>query len=67
MRHYTAEELADMPTLAVGQADDLKIENHHRRVWLCRCGVADGMPYDDMVTVEAYIDGRWVEIDRYPG
>ena len=62
-----AEELRELPTLATGQTCNLKIDTGDVRVWLCRCGIADGMPYDDAVTVEELIGGRWVEVDQYPG
>lgn len=58
----TADELDEMPTLAQGQADDLKIETVDERVWLCRCGVEDGMPFDNAVTVEYLLKGRWTEV-----
>jgi len=71
IRRYTAEELEEMPTLAQGQADDLKVEETIHgtkyRVWLCRCGVEDGMPYDNAITIERYQYGRWIEVDMYPG
>jgi len=58
------DELEDMPTLAKGQNDDLKIDNHDgERVWLCRSDAADGMPWDNMVTVERYDGQRWVEVE----
>jgi CDGSH-type Zn-finger protein len=63
----TADDLRDRPTLATGQADSLKIDTGQTRYWLCRCGIADGMPYDDQVTVERLIDGRWETVDTYPG
>ena len=66
-RNFTADDLRDRPTLSTGQADDLKIDTGSTRVWLCRCGVADGMPYDDAITVEHLIDGRWVEVEQYAG
>lgn len=70
---YTAEELEGWETLSQGQADDLKvaefIDGFSWRVWLCRCGVEDGMPYDDMVTVEVLDprDHKWKDAARYPG
>lgn len=67
MSRYTAEELRKLPTLCTGQADSLKIDNGKTRVWLCRCGVADGMPYDNAVTVETLQNGRWIETDMYEG
>jgi hypothetical protein len=62
---YTAAELEALPTLCVGQADDLKIETAEYRVWLCRAGVADGMYAENVVTVEACFDGRWRTIATY--
>jgi len=77
---YTAAQLDAMPTLSVGQADDLKIERIQSpgipgpgglRVWLSRVGVLDGMPYDNQITVEEYQnvggDWNWVTVDEYPG
>ncbi len=64
---YTADELRDLPTLSVSQADNLKVDDGETRVWLCRCGVADGMPYDDAITVERLTEGRWRTVAQYPG
>lgn len=64
---YTAEELEAMPTLSVGQADDLKIDTGDTRVWLSRCDVASGEPYPNKVSVEHLVDGRWVVVYEYPG
>lgn len=68
---FTAEELEDKPTLSVAQADNLKFEDLESeppiRVWLCRCGIADGMPYDNQITVEHCIEGQWTSVDVYPG
>jgi hypothetical protein len=58
--------LKRLPTLCVGQADDLKIEDKGRyRVWLSRCGVEDGEPYPNKVTVEVWRDGEWVQERTY--
>lgn len=69
LTHYNAEELEDLPTLAQGQADDLKFDDGEWRVWLCRCDTYDGMPYNDMITVEGYdpADGKWKTAATYPG
>lgn len=64
---YTFHDLFDLETLSTGQTCNLKMENSKHRVWLCRCGVADGMPYDDQITVEELKDGRWVEVCKYAG
>ena len=68
---YTAQELKAMPTLSTGQADDLKIEDEDTdgpyRVWLSRCGVEDGEPYPNKVTIERYDGDRWYDAQTYPG
>lgn len=68
---YTLAELQAMPTLVVGQADDLKVEKDGTRVWLARVGRAQGMPYDNMVSVQTFgthgQGGRsfWKVIEEY--
>lgn len=62
---YTLKELKKLPTLSIGQAEDLKIERGNTRVWLSRCKKEDGEPYTHKVTVERYINGRWVTLKRY--
>lgn len=66
-RWYTADDLRDLPTLCVGQTDDLKIETLTERVWLCRCGIADGAQFREGITVERLIAGRWETVDEYEG
>lgn len=66
MPRYTLKELKALPTLAVGQADDLKMDTGTVRVWLSRCTVEDGEPYDNKVTVECLLNGRWEETETYP-
>lgn len=53
-RNLTLEYLESLPTLSVGQADDLKIDNGDTRVWLSRMTIDDGMEYDNQVTIEKY-------------
>jgi hypothetical protein len=64
---YTAEELESKPTLCVGQESDLKVDTGRKRVWLSRCGVEDGEPFDRKVTVERWDGRRWVISAEYPG
>ena len=67
MRRYTARELSAMPTLAIGQVDDLKIDTGTVRVWLSRCGPEDGEPYRDKVTVEFLWGDGWDVEEEYQG
>lgn len=60
---HTLRELEALPTLTQGQADDLKWESDTRRVWLSRCDVADGEPWDNKVTVEVLVAGDWIEVE----
>lgn len=64
---WTARHLARLPTLATGQADDLKVDTGTERVWLSRCTMDDGEPCDNKVTVERLEGGRWVEVEFYHG
>jgi hypothetical protein len=64
---YTAEQLEDMPTIHSGHYDNLKIETENTRVWLSRMTVADGMPYDNQITVEMLINGKWTTMEEYEG
>lgn len=62
---YTLDYLQSKPTLCTSQADDLKIETDSYRVWLSRCSVEDGEPYDHKVTVEHLIEGSWQVTETY--
>lgn len=54
---YDPEALAALPTLAVGQDADLKLDHGLERVWLSRMGPEDGETH--RVHVEHLVDGRW--------
>ena len=57
---YSKAALDKLPTLAVGQVDDLKIETDTERVWLSRLTKADGVGQDHQITVEhLHADGTW--------
>ncbi len=62
---YTLEELEGLPTLAQGQTCDLKLQVGDRRVWLCRCSVENGEPYNNKVTIERLDNGCWVKHQQY--
>ena len=66
---YTAQALSKLPTLSKGQSCDLKIDTGSCRVWLSRCSTLDGMPFDNMVTVEMFLpcDEKWRTLDTYAG
>lgn len=69
MNTYRAAELRELPTLCVGQADDLKIEEPGHRVWLSRCTVDDGEPVNNKVTIERQepSNGKWYISQVYEG
>ena len=62
---YTLTELKDLPTLAQGQTCNLKLEVGNRRVWLSRCTIEDGEPYNNKVTVERLDNGTWIKDQQY--
>lgn len=65
---YTANELSAMPTLCIGQADNLKLEVDGRRWWLSRCGKADGERYERTVTIEMRTGtNAWITAATYDG
>jgi len=66
MAHYTLEQLENLEDLCIGQADTLKIETADTRVWLSRCTIEDGEPYNNKVTLEKCVNGNWRTVDTYP-
>ena len=56
---YSLQQLITLPTIGDSQFDNLKIETETTRVWLSRCGVEDGEPYPNKVTIEERINGSW--------
>jgi len=66
-KRYTAKELRVFRTIARGWTDNLKIDTGEKRVWLSRCTIADGMPWDNAITEETMIAGRWERTDFYKG
>lgn len=65
MRYYALSELKVLPTLETGWVDDLKIRTPNTRLWLSRLTTADGMPYDNQVTIEELRDGKWITVASY--
>ncbi len=63
---WSLKELEALPTISSGHFDDLKFENPIIRVWLSRMTIADGMPYNNQVTVERLREGIWKTVATYP-
>ena len=55
----TVSDLSAMPTLAVGQADDLKYDDGEVRMWLSRCTARDGL-VGSRISYERLENGRWM-------
>lgn len=64
---HTAKHLESLPTLCVSQADDLKINTAEMRVWISRCSIEDGEPFNSKVTVEGFINDRWQTVGEFAG
>lgn len=67
-----AQVLRTQPDLSVGQACTLKVEyvlhdTDAYRIWLSRCGLADGEPFEETVYLEEYTDDRWVDVGYFDG
>ena len=67
MRRFTAAYLHTLPTLNSGHFDNLKIDDGDVRVWLSRCSTADGEPYDNKITIERLVEGKWRVQSVYEG
>lgn len=65
IKKFTLKELESLPTISQGHMEDLKIKKENIRVWLSRITKADGMPYDNQVTIENYINDKWVTVAEY--
>jgi hypothetical protein len=61
---YAIKHVKELETISQGHFDDLKYKDELYKVWLSRMTVADGMPYDNQVTVEQLIDGKWEAIKK---
>lgn len=64
-----AEVLENLDTLGVGQVCDRKIDENGFRVFLSRCGLADGEPFENTVYLEEYDkeQGRWIDVGYFDG
>ena len=64
---YSASDFDEMPVLCCGQTCNLFIDDGDVRVWLSRCTVDDGEPFNDKITIEVRTDGCWEEVEAYQG
>jgi len=62
---FTLSDLKSMPTIASSQTDDLKFDDGKTRVWLSRLRRADGLPYNNQVTIEKFKNGSWSLVRSY--
>lgn len=65
MKKYTYKEIMELPTIEQGHFDNLKVSTKTRRVWISRMTLADGMCYNNQITIERLIRGNWFIIDQY--
>jgi hypothetical protein len=56
---------SSLPTLSVGQSDNLKIETDKARVWLARTSIGDGEKFKHRVSIENYRNGKWETVYDY--
>jgi hypothetical protein len=62
-----ADLLERLPVLEADKECDLRVDNGQVRVWLSRCGTADGEPFERTVYVESNIGGHWVDVGYFDG
>lgn len=67
MKKYTAKQLNKLPTLCISQSYDLKIEKPNTRVWLSRCKIEDGEPFNNKISIEKFVDNKWQITEEYQG
>ena len=67
MQRFTLKELHKLETKGQGHTDNLKFDLGGTRVWLSRMTIADGMPYNNQVTVESldFSTYTWKTVDVY--
>lgn len=65
MRKYTLREIQAMPVVRQSQYDDVLFESERFRVWRSNMTIEDGAPYNNQITVEECMDGRWVIVMQY--
>ena len=75
MKRFSLSKVKRLPVLHQGHFDNLIWVNFNThspfrnvgdtKVWVSRCTVADGMPYNNQVTVEMWDGNKWEIVDQY--
>jgi len=65
MRKFSLKEICSMPVLKQGHFDNLVYESTTKRVWLSRMTIEDGMPFNNQVTIETLVQGKWEIKEQY--
>ena len=62
----TTKQLEVMPTLLVSHTCDMKFDDGEVRLFLSRCDMRDGEPFDNTAYIEAKDEsGRWIDQGYY--
>ena len=62
---HECDEYLELPSLSESHTSDLLYDEDGVRIHRERCGVSDGEPCDDKLTVELLIAGRWTITNEY--
>lgn len=64
---FSLDELNQLSIIKQGHFDNLMLEPFGTRVWLSRMTVADGMEYDNQVTIEYFNEDtrKWCDLIKY--
>lgn len=65
MIKFSLTVLNKLNTISSSQFDNLKLETDCIRVWLSRMEIADGMEYNNQVTIEELENGKWTITEQY--
>lgn len=61
----TLKEALELPVISQGHFDNVIQETSEFRVLISRMTVADGMPYDNQISVLQLVDGSWQTVELY--
>jgi hypothetical protein len=63
--NYKLNELEKLETISQSHAMNMKVKTNTMQVWLSRCTIADGEPYDNRVQIDKLINGVWTKDKEY--